>query len=452
MKIQSIFKGGKLYLMALALMGSSVSVSSAELTQSTIPKTELILDSGYTLTWAGGPLVKVCATGSTQCVTGKIPKMVGTFYGVSAYPNLAGAKASWITTSKTDSFMCSLALTAPTVTCAKIPAAPVKLVRVGMTVKVVTLDNSQAINETRNIMEGELGFAAMTSSTSSSTMSSCPRPNKPADEPGCVWEFNEDRFEWECIPEIVIIGVPEDEGCKPGEACWDDSCPFGEICDGDLPDDDLPPLPPPPPPPAPDPDNEPKCGPTEPASASLSFGGNSLVSMNLTNSLSACSCDKHYSMNFMANYPRFGQISQPDVWKQVGGNLEKAYGEKSPKMGDTCAVRASKGFNGSGGPKIAAGTKGANINYVDQGGDGMRYILSARNMNSYLHQSLGSPHRTISSILDVFNLEDSLQPNQIALVSSEQHVGIASKEYTDDGVRQFFGEVWLLEPGYCTCP
>lgn len=162
-----------------------------------------------------------------------------------------------------------------------------------------------------------------------------------------------------------------------------------------------------------------------------------------------CSCGLPSGSDFWSRYPNYNDYSGSDVWNLIGGSLNDKYGANSPGgLQNSCAVRVSYGLNRSGRP-IPRGAPGANRNY---GGDNARYILSARELNSYLRSAYGAPSRTLMSTGQFNAFQQGLSAGQVAIVSSKGHAAVVTGSYADPYVRSYLGDVWILPTtGRCTC-
>lgn len=174
-------------------------------------------------------------------------------------------------------------------------------------------------------------------------------------------------------------------------------------------------------------------------------GGNPLSFIDF---FGLCRCNFPNSKEFMKNYPDYRKYSAADVWNLIGGSLNEIYGENSPGgPADSCAARGSYGLNKSGN-QIPAGTPGGNRNW---GGDGDRYIISARQFNKYLRDTYGEPDRTLTRPLQLASLWWDLEDGAVAFVSSNKHFGVFSTTYTDRYLIGRLGDVWILPTESCTC-
>lgn len=152
-----------------------------------------------------------------------------------------------------------------------------------------------------------------------------------------------------------------------------------------------------------------------------------------------------YAQDFWDNYLDYDNYGATDAWNKIGGNLNKTYGPYS----NSCAARVSYGLN-YGGEPIPANVPGGNRNY---GGDNKRYIVSARQLRSYLKNRWGDPDKALSTRADLRALIDSLSPDQVAVVVSQGHAAVVSKSYKDGYVDGYLGDAWILplkpEPSEC---
>ena len=169
--------------------------------------------------------------------------------------------------------------------------------------------------------------------------------------------------------------------------------------------------------------------------------------MNLIDYLGLCACSLPNSKDFWKQYPNYDDYSGADVWDKVGGTLNDSYGKDSPEgVQNSCATRVSHALNESGAP-IPRGAPGANRNW---GGNNMRYIISAAQLNTYLKNSYGEPSQTLSSYQQVQALQSGLTNGQVAIVSSDGHASVVTGSYSDKYV--YHGDVWVLPTNNdCKC-
>lgn len=162
-----------------------------------------------------------------------------------------------------------------------------------------------------------------------------------------------------------------------------------------------------------------------------------------------CSCGLPNSSAFMSNYPDYNTYTGGDVWRLIGGTLEASYGANSSGgVQNSCAARVSYGLNASGKP-IPPGAPGANRNW---NANNHRYIISARQMTSYLNGTYGPPSQTLASSAELIALRRGLGSGGAAIVSSGGHVAVVTGSYADPYVSAFLGDVWVLPGGNCSCP
>ena len=165
--------------------------------------------------------------------------------------------------------------------------------------------------------------------------------------------------------------------------------------------------------------------------------------------LGLCSCGLPNASSFVNQYPNYSEYTGAGVWSLIGGSLDSNYGADSPDgVQNSCAARVSYGLNNSGDP-IPAGTPGGNKNW---NGDGNRYIISAKEMNSYLRSRYGSPSQTLGASSELESLRQGLGSGGAALISSTGHVGVITNSYSDPYVSSYLGDVWVMPGGNCSCP
>jgi hypothetical protein len=169
--------------------------------------------------------------------------------------------------------------------------------------------------------------------------------------------------------------------------------------------------------------------------------------------LGLCVCDLPDSAAFMNQYLRYDKFDGENVWEEIGGSLNEGYGKDSPGgTQNSCAARISHGLNKSGAP-IPPGAPGANKNFGGPN-NGKRYVISARQMNAYLRKRYGNPSQTLTNSSQVDTLRASLKPGQVAIASSEGHAAIVASDsynYQDPYVYGYYGDVWILPSGDCSC-
>lgn len=160
-----------------------------------------------------------------------------------------------------------------------------------------------------------------------------------------------------------------------------------------------------------------------------------------------CHCKLPYAEEFRKHYLYYNKYSPAKVWQMVGGNLEEGYGINSPDgVQDTCATRASYALNKSG-KLIPSNAPGANMNHADN----RRYILSAREMNNYLKQTLGKPDYVLKSSEDFYKLKYAMNHEHLFIMASNKHVAIVTHDYDDGGAARTLGNVWFLPTRKCNC-
>lgn len=162
-----------------------------------------------------------------------------------------------------------------------------------------------------------------------------------------------------------------------------------------------------------------------------------------------CSCNLPDASNFVRNYPDYDTYTGSGVWSLIGGSLDANYGAISPGgVQNSCAARVSYGLNASG-SAIPAGTPGANRNW---NGDNNRYIISAQQLNNYLHSEHGPPSQSLANAEQLAALRQSLGEGGAAIVSSGGHAAVVTADYADPYVSFYLGDVWVLPGGNCSCP
>lgn len=170
--------------------------------------------------------------------------------------------------------------------------------------------------------------------------------------------------------------------------------------------------------------------------------------INFVDPRGLCACGMPDSANFWNNYPNYNDYTGADVWNLIGGSLNDSYGENSPGgTQNSCATRVSYALNYSGG-SIPSGAPGANRNWGDANN---RYIISARQMNSYLRMTYGAPSQTLTSASQLATLRSGLSSGQVAIVSSQGHAAVVTSTYADPYVSSYLGDVWMLPGGGCSC-
>jgi RHS repeat-associated protein len=168
--------------------------------------------------------------------------------------------------------------------------------------------------------------------------------------------------------------------------------------------------------------------------------------LTFTDPFGLCACRLPGSGDLWKNYPNYNAYTGADAWRLIGGNLNKAYGEKSPGgTQNSCAARLSYALNRSGAP-IPKGAPGANRN-----DDGQRYIISARELNSHLKNAFGPASETLSSPSALQDLRSRLADGQVAILSSQGHAAVVSRNYADPYASSYLGDVWILPKGSCSC-
>ena len=152
------------------------------------------------------------------------------------------------------------------------------------------------------------------------------------------------------------------------------------------------------------------------------------------------------SAAFKAAYLDYNNYSALDVWGIIGGGLNDSYGEHGSidDIANSCATRLSRGLNYAGTP-IPKGSIGANKNYDGRtSGDGLYYIIQARKLRKYLHQAWGSPNQTLTHASQIDEIQNNLKAGQYAIIVSEGHAGAVSATYSDNYIRAYLGDMWIL--------
>lgn len=172
----------------------------------------------------------------------------------------------------------------------------------------------------------------------------------------------------------------------------------------------------------------------------------SLTRTNISRFLK-CHCALPYAEEFRKHYLYYNKHGPAEVWRIVGGNLEKTYGETPNRPPEnTCATRVSYALNKSG-KLIPSGIPGGNRNDAD----GRRYILSARQMNNYFIKLLGKPDYVLTSSDDFYKLKRSMNRDHVFVMTSNKHVAIVTSNYDDGGAANTLGNVWFLPTKSCDC-
>ncbi|WP_277948949.1 T6SS effector amidase Tae4 family protein, partial [Pseudoalteromonas piscicida] len=146
-----------------------------------------------------------------------------------------------------------------------------------------------------------------------------------------------------------------------------------------------------------------------------------------------------YSEDFWEEYLNYDDYDTAAAWETVGGSLDDGYGPYS----NSCATRVSHGLNQSGAP-IPRGAPGANLNFGGDNG-GLRYILSARQLEVYLADAWGTPDFSNVTVEQLSSLRTSMAPNQVAIGVSPDHATVLTNSYSDKywGLASG-GSVWIL--------
>jgi len=155
-----------------------------------------------------------------------------------------------------------------------------------------------------------------------------------------------------------------------------------------------------------------------------------------------------YADEFFDAYLRYqdstGGYSTQDVWDKIGGSLNDNYAGSN-----SCAARVSYGLNYGGDP-ISRGSPGANRNY---GGDDLRYIISARQLETHLNQQWGAPTHSNITFNQLDALRNGLGQGQVAVVVSTDHATVLTPGYSADGysILGQGGSAWILPNKSCEC-
>ena len=148
------------------------------------------------------------------------------------------------------------------------------------------------------------------------------------------------------------------------------------------------------------------------------------------------------SSEFMESYADYDNYNGPAAWAIIGGSLQEAYG-----YGNSCAARLSCALNGSG-HSIPYVPDASNRN-IGGDHDGVRFIISARQLRRYVRQVWGAPDSSFTNSANPFS---QLRPGQVAIILSDSHAaalqefgGSANSRYTDPHVETFGGDVYILD-------
>ena len=152
------------------------------------------------------------------------------------------------------------------------------------------------------------------------------------------------------------------------------------------------------------------------------------------------------SQAFQSVYLDYHRYPAVEVWKTIGGGLNDAYGKDGSidATANSCATRMSHALNYAGVP-IPKGSIGANRNYDGTtSGDNLYYIIQARKLRTYLHESWGAPNQTLTHPKQIDMLKQTLKANQYAIIISDGHASAVSPEYNDNYIRHYLGDMWIL--------
>ena len=166
--------------------------------------------------------------------------------------------------------------------------------------------------------------------------------------------------------------------------------------------------------------------------------------------------EKPCAADFQEHYLDYIQFpTYSDAWTAVGGRLGDFYGEEN-----SCAARASCGFNGAG--AVILPSRAANVN-LSGPNQGVRFIISARELRRYMRNEFGRPAGTFDATLlgpSTVNGTDFeataqnlrarfLGPGEGAIIAADNHIAfisnISGDEYADNVLpAAVFGDVHIL--------
>lgn len=185
-----------------------------------------------TVAWEKGQFVNLCNGASGRCQSVKMPKTLGKVESVVEGPLVASARASWIASTKFESFVCAALKGRTTVACARIDGMPPARGTAAIAVRI-TADNktrvafeaaskagidgaalkqasttfAQALWNAAYVLQGEVDQAAAGMSSFASSLAICdkdPRYPGPPPHPDCELVEEGDVYMWSCS----IPGTP----------------------------------------------------------------------------------------------------------------------------------------------------------------------------------------------------------------------------------------------------
>ncbi len=170
--------------------------------------------------------------------------------------------------------------------------------------------------------------------------------------------------------------------------------------------------------------------------------------------------------DFLANYyteENFtkSRLTQPDpnertakqVYEKIGGDIAKELQHPPPGGCQSCALRVSLALNRSGYPIPWQAAK--RYSSFDTDPLGNNYISRAEHMDDYLQRAWGPADITIEPKGDwqheteqMFLIQKSLAPGEIAVFSRPGHTGIITSTYMDESARLVTNPVhiYFLKP------
>ena len=128
----------------------------------------------------------------------------------------------------------------------------------------------------------------------------------------------------------------------------------------------------------------------------------------------------------------------PEVWQIVGGSLLQNH-LNAPYYYNSCALRVSCGLNGSG--YIIPSISRVSNRVWGGANNGLRFIISARNLRTHLNNNWGAPDSTFTTLR---NLRNRISGGQAAIVVSNGHAAVVTHTYNDYSVGGFGGDVYIL--------
>ena len=181
------------------------------------------------------------------------------------------------------------------------------------------------------------------------------------------------------------------------------------------------------------------------------------------------------SASLFDRYPRFTNDyhglsyesnRKPDrpnqVYAEAGGDLRRKHNSGDTDFYDSCALRLSIALNYI--DPIPASVPGLKLRSLTTqlwkkegvGSVDASFILSARDMDTYLTHQWGAPDMTVSIDqghdtfrTQMLQIQKNLKEGQIAVVTNDGHVSLITPTYNDDDVMKSGASdnhVWILNP------